>query len=90
MNPFSRPVRSFYTALLEEGVEVLFDDRADRPGVKFKDADLLGIPLRVVIGARGLANGELEFSHRRDGEKHLVAPEDVLARVLGALGPHLG
>ena len=94
LNPNDEPVleasEKLYTALLEEGVEVLFDDRDDRPGVKFKDADLLGIPLRVVIGARGLANGELEFSHRRDGEKHLVAPEDVLARVLGALGPHLG
>jgi prolyl-tRNA synthetase len=56
-----------YEALQEEGVEVLFDDRDERPGVKFKDADLVGIPLRVTIGAKGLAKNSLELRRRADG-----------------------
>jgi prolyl-tRNA synthetase len=56
-----------YEALQEEGVEVLFDDRDERPGVKFKDADLVGIPLRVTVGAKGLAKNSLELRRRADG-----------------------
>ena len=48
-------------ALESAGVEVLVDDREERPGVKFKDADLIGIPLRVTVGARGLKTGQIEF-----------------------------
>ena len=51
------------------GVDVLFDDREERPGVKFKDADLLGMPLRVVIGGKTLARGVGELRVRRSGEK---------------------
>ena len=51
------------------GVEVLLDDRDERPGSKFKDADLLGIPLRVTVGARGLKEGALELQERRGGER---------------------
>lgn len=56
---------SVYAELLKGGVEVLFDDRDERPGVKFKDADLLGMPLRLTIGSRGLVSGELELLDRR-------------------------
>jgi prolyl-tRNA synthetase len=57
-----------YEELRESGFEVLFDDRDARPGVKFADAELLGIPHRLVISERGLEAGELEYRHRRDSE----------------------
>ena len=67
------------------GAEVLIDDRDERPGVKFKDADLIGIPLRVVIGERGLKEGKLEFQGRRDEAATAVAPADVLATLKARL-----
>ncbi|MBM2804898.1 MAG: proline--tRNA ligase [Deltaproteobacteria bacterium] len=57
-----------YQELQQRGVEVLLDDRDERPGVKFKDADLVGIPLRVTIGAKGLDKGCVELRWRRDGK----------------------
>jgi prolyl-tRNA synthetase len=57
-----------YAELTALGVDVLFDDRDVRPGVKFADAELIGIPHRVVLSERGLAAGELEYRHRRDPE----------------------
>ena len=71
-----------YRELGERGVEVFFDDRKERPGVKFKDADLIGLPLRVVVGKKGLAEGKVEISERRDREKSLVAVGDVVERVV--------
>jgi prolyl-tRNA synthetase len=65
-------------------IDVLIDDRAERPGVKFNDADLLGIPLRVTVGAKGLANGEIEIKARdgSNGEKgESVKLEDAVPRV---------
>ena len=50
------------------GVEVLYDDRDERAGVKFNDADLLGIPIRLTVGAKGLKNGVVEMKLRRNGE----------------------
>jgi prolyl-tRNA synthetase len=70
-----------YLRLVEAGVDVLFDDRAVSPGVKFADADLLGIPTRLVIGAKGLARGVLERRSRASGEEReldLEAPLDAL------------
>jgi prolyl-tRNA synthetase len=61
-----------YEELSARGVDVLLDDRDERPGVKFNDADLLGIPVRLVIGARSLAEDKVELSLRRDGEKRMV------------------
>ena len=57
-----------YQELRQRGVEVLLDDRDERPGVKFKDADLIGIPLRVTIGAKGLEKGCIELRRRQDGK----------------------
>jgi prolyl-tRNA synthetase len=57
-----------YEELQQNGVEVLLDDRDERPGVKFKDADLIGIPLRVTIGAKGLEKGCIELRRRQDGK----------------------
>ena len=56
---------ALYDALVQEGVEVLLDDRDERPGVKFKDADLIGIPYRVTVGPKGLAEGKVEIVRRR-------------------------
>jgi prolyl-tRNA synthetase len=69
----------------EAGLDVLFDDREQRPGVKFKDADLIGVPLRVVIGERGLKEGTIEVKWRTDAAPHHVAVatagEAILAEV---------
>jgi prolyl-tRNA synthetase len=74
-----------YEKLLAAGVDVLFDDRDERPGVKFKDADLIGFPLRVAVGAKSLANGQIEWSWRKDRAKQLGAPDDVVAKVIEAV-----
>jgi len=70
-----------YRKLLDAGIDVFLDDRDERPGVKFKDADLIGIPLRIAVGAKSLANGQIEWSWRKDRAKQLGAPGEVIARV---------
>ncbi|BDV43099.1 proline--tRNA ligase [Geotalea uraniireducens] len=70
-----------YRTLTEMGVEVLFDDRDERPGIKFKDADLIGIPLRLVVGAKNLAEGKVELKVRKGGEVQLVPFADAAARI---------
>lgn len=70
-----------YEQLRGAGVDVLFDDRGERPGVKFNDMDLLGIPLRIVVGARGLAENKVEISLRKDGEKTLVPLDELMGKV---------
>lgn len=71
---------ALYQALKTSGVDVLLDDRDDRPGVKFKDADLLGIPIKVVVG-KGLAEGNFEVSRRSDGIKEAVPTAEAAAHV---------
>lgn len=66
-----------YRALWDEGVETVIDDRDERPGVKFNDADLIGFPLRVTIGPRSLASGMIEVKERATGREHAVALEDA-------------
>ena len=66
------------------GFDVLFDDRDERPGVKFKDADLLGLPIRVNVGEKGLAKGVLEIKLRHNGEMRTAAPDQTLAAVVAA------
>jgi prolyl-tRNA synthetase len=72
---------SLYAELQQLGVEVLLDDRDERPGSKFKDADLLGIPLRVTIGGRGLKEGVLELQQRKSGERSLIPVAEVARTV---------
>ena len=74
-----------YEGLKAEGVEVLLDDRSERPGVKFKDADLLGIPLRITVGSRGLERGSVELKKRVDGESRDVPADDIVAATRLAL-----
>jgi prolyl-tRNA synthetase len=69
---------ALYAELKAHGLEVLFDDRDARPGVKFADAELLGIPHRLVISERNLAAGELEYRHRRDPESRNLKREEAL------------
>ena len=61
-----------YSTLLKAGVETVIDDRNERPGVKFKDADLIGYPLRVVVGPKTLAEGKIEVKVRKNGEVHML------------------
>jgi prolyl-tRNA synthetase len=72
-------------------VEVLIDDRDERPGFKFKDADLIGIPLRIVVGSKNLAEGKVELKIRKTGEVMLLpiaeAVEKVKETVAQALKP---
>lgn len=60
---------TIYTTLTKQGLDVLFDDRDERPGFKFKDADLLGLPIQVVVGAKGVKSGVIEVKNRRTGER---------------------
>jgi prolyl-tRNA synthetase len=68
--------------LAQRGIDVLLDDRDERPGVKFKDADLIGIPLRIVIGDKGLASGEIEFKPRTADRPEMVKLDDVIDRTV--------
>ena len=70
-----------YSELTARGIDVILDDRDDRPGVKFKDADLVGFPLRIGIGEKSLAKGEVEIKVR-GGELTLVKKESAVERVL--------
>ncbi|QYN45259.1 proline--tRNA ligase [Gilliamella sp. ESL0441] len=67
-----------YADLQSAGIEVLFDDRKERPGVMFADAELIGIPHTFVIGERNLENGEVEYKHRAGGEKTLVKIDELM------------
>jgi len=69
---------TLYAELTEQGLSVLFDDRDARPGVKFADAELIGIPHRLVISERNLAAGELEYRHRRESESRNLKRDEVL------------
>jgi prolyl-tRNA synthetase len=76
---------SLYEQCGMAGIEVIIDDRAERAGVKFADAELTGIPLRVTVGKRGLADGAVEVTTRATGETVRVAIGDVLPHLRGAL-----
>ena len=67
-----------YADLQAAGIEVLFDDRKERPGVMFADAELIGIPHTIVIGDRNLDNGDVEYKHRAGGDKELVKVDQIL------------
>jgi prolyl-tRNA synthetase len=73
---------ALYDSLRAHGVAVLLDDRAARPGVKFADAELIGIPQRVVIGERSLAKGCLEFQRRQDSEASSVELDNIVEVLL--------
>lgn len=74
-----------YSKLLSAGADVMIDDRAETAGVKFKDADLLGIPVQVTVGRKNLEEGVVEIKSRASGERTKVALEEVAERVLDFL-----
>ena len=74
-------------SLHQAGFDVLVDDRKARPGVKFADAELIGIPYRVTVGVRGLANNEVEFTPRASGETKMVDPKSLLETIIEEIAP---
>jgi prolyl-tRNA synthetase len=85
VNVKADPVReageALYRELVAAGFEVLLDDRDERPGVKFKDADLLGLPIRLTIGALLAREGKVEVRTRHDRRDRAVPPGEVVATV---------
>jgi prolyl-tRNA synthetase len=86
LNPADEAARNaadaVYEALSSAGVDVFYDDRDERPGVKFKDADLLGFPIRVNVGGRTLKEGKVEIVSRRDKSVRVASPDGALEAVL--------
>ena len=78
-----------YQDLLGEGVEVLYDDRDEAPGVKFKDADLIGIPLRITLGEKNLKKDLVEVRERKTGKVILVKKEEAVAKVKELIGQEM-
>ena len=76
-----------YEALSKKGIEVLLDDRNERPGVKFKDMDLIGVPLRIVVGEKNLPN--VEFKARTSSEAELLSVEDAIEKVVATVNAEL-
>ncbi len=75
----TQAAEKLYAGLKEKGCDVLYDDRDERPGSKFKDADLIGIPLRVTVGKTYTKSGEIEIRHRRTGETVTMVYNDAMA-----------
>jgi prolyl-tRNA synthetase len=90
VNQTEEAVRSaaerIYAELRQRGVDTLIDDRDERPGVKFKDADLIGIPLRVTVGPKALARGNVELKARRADKAAEIPVGEAAARVAGEIG----
>ncbi|MCW6507939.1 proline--tRNA ligase [Lichenifustis flavocetrariae] len=72
-----------YKALTAAGIDVLYDDRDERPGAKFATMDLIGLPNQVIVGPKGLAEGKVELKNRRTGARDLVSVDDCLVRLTG-------
>ena len=77
---------SLYDELQKKGVEVIYDDRKARPGVMFSDADLLGVPIRLVVSPRNMEEGVVELSTRDKSVQEKAALDDVIARVQTLIG----
>jgi prolyl-tRNA synthetase len=76
---------ALYAELLQAGVDVMLDDRGERPGAMFADWELIGVPHRVTIGDRGLKEGQVEYQHRRDAEPTKVELAEVAGLIKGKL-----
>jgi prolyl-tRNA synthetase len=81
----AKTATDIYEQLLAAGTDVIIDDRAERAGVKFRDAELTGIPYRVTVGKRGLADGTVEITPRATGETQQVTPGEVVAHLIPLL-----
>ena len=74
-------VENLYAELKAAGVEVLLDDRDERPGVMFADLELIGIPHRIVIGERGLKDGNVEYQGRRDDKATAIPLQNIVSHI---------
>jgi len=83
--PALEAAEKLYAELRQRGVEVLLDDRVENPGVKFNDADLIGIPVRLNVGERSLKNGVIELKIRKEEERHEVPVDQVVERVVAEI-----
>jgi prolyl-tRNA synthetase len=81
---------ALYATLTEAGIDVILDDRGERPGVMFADWELIGVPHRIVIGDRGLKESKLEYQGRRDAEATLLPVDDAANVVIGKVRAALG
>jgi prolyl-tRNA synthetase len=77
---------TLYHSLAKEGLEVLIDDRDERTGIKFKDADLIGIPIRITVGAKARENSQVDIKVRKTGQMELVQTSQVIEKVKGIMG----
>jgi prolyl-tRNA synthetase len=90
MDFLKETAEKLYQTLSEEGIEILYDDREESPGVKFKDADLIGIPLRITLGEKNLKKGLVEIKKRRTGEIFLVKREEVRSKIKEMIDQEMG
>ena len=90
MDFLKETAEQLYQTLLENGIEVLYDDREETPGVKFKDADLIGIPLRATLGEKNLKKGLVEIKKRKTGEIFLVKEKEVLSKIKEMIHQEMG
>ncbi|MBI3599628.1 MAG: proline--tRNA ligase [Nitrospinae bacterium] len=74
-----------YHMLIVSGIEVLLDDRDERPGIKFKDADLIGIPIQIIVGEKNLKEGKAEIKVRKDGRRVIIPVSDIKNEVVGLI-----
>ncbi|CDH23056.1 proline--tRNA ligase [Xenorhabdus bovienii] len=77
-----------YADLRANGIDVIFDDRKERPGVMFADMELIGVPHTLVIGDRNLDNGEVEYKYRRNGDKQMLKLEGIVEYLKGQIQQH--
>ena len=73
--------KSIYVKLLKAGIEAVLDDRSERAGVKFKDADLIGFPYRITVG-KTITDGNVELKTRKTGEVETLNPDNAVSRVI--------
>jgi len=76
-NEQMRIANRLYETMMEEGIEVILDDRNERPGFKFKDADLIGFPLKIIVG-KSVTAGKVELKYRKSGEKEEIEIENII------------
>jgi len=84
-----KAAESIYSSMLNCGIEVILDDRDERAGVKFKDADLIGIPIRITVGQKNLVNGNIELKIRKTGENRLYPLPKIVQEVKALIDQEL-
>jgi prolyl-tRNA synthetase len=77
---------NLYGKMTAAGLDVLYDDRDDRPGAKFATMDLIGVPVQIIVGPKALAEGKVEVKHRRTGERELLSLEEVVNKFAAKKG----